>query len=429
MEPASINTEVFELPCAASVEKEGSITNSGRWAQWRYKAVDPPGEAKPDAEIMNEIFAAVKALYAADGDEAVFADPIQNLKWDYFDDPAKISDELANFLVDTVYKDTEYKAGDLVPNFVALADDGTTSSGNWLYCDAYTKEEGNLMTRRKASDPATDVIGLNLEWAWCWPLNRRIVYNRASVDPFGDPYDPDHAVIAWNPETGSWDGDVPDGGWPPLKNADGTDNPDSRLPYIMEPNGVGRVFGVNKMKDGPIPEHYEPMESPLDSNPMGHSQRANPAVLLCTSDLDLLAEAGSSTYPYVCSTYRVVEHWQTGVMTRWVPWLNELQPEMFVEMSEELAEEKGISNGERVTVKSIRGEVKAVAIVTKRFKPFTIQGQTVHQVGIPWCFGWVAPQMDKTRVSNANLLTPNVGDPNTRIPESKAFMVDVIKEA
>jgi formate dehydrogenase major subunit len=125
----------------------------------------------------------------------------------------------------------------------------------------------------------------------------------------------------------------------------------------------------------------------------------------------------------------MVEHWQTGVMTRWVPWLNELQPEMWVEMSEELAEEKGIANGERVKVRSIRGEVQAVAIVTKRFKPFTVQGQTVHQVGVPWCFGWVAPEIDNTRITNGNLLTPNVGDPNTRIPESKAFMVDVVKEA
>ncbi|UCG17381.1 MAG: formate dehydrogenase-N subunit alpha [Phycisphaerales bacterium] len=428
MDPANVQTEVFQLPCAASIEKEGSITNSGRWAQWRYKAIDPPGEAKPDAEIMNEIFAAVKALYEAEGTGAVFPDPILNVKWDYFDDPDKISDAIAKeingyFLVDS----GDYQAGDLVPNFVSLADDGTTSSGNWLYCDSYTKEEGNLMARRTRSDAATDVIGLNPEWAWCWPLNRRIVYNRASVDLFGQPYDSEHPVITWDGE--GWVGDVPDGGWPPLKNPDGIDNPDSRLPYIMEPNGVGRVFGVNKMADGPIPEHYEPLESPLASNPMGHGQRLNPTALLCDSDLDLVAPPADATYPIVCSTYRMVEHWQTGVMTRWTPWLNELQPEMFVEMSEELAAEKGIASGERVRVRSIRGEVQAVAIVTKRFKPFTIMGETVHQVGVPWCFGWYAPNPDNTRVTNGNLLTPNVGDPNTRIPESKAFMVDVVKEA
>ena len=163
---------------------------------------------------------------------------------------------------------------------------------------------------------------------------------------------------------------------------------------------------------------------------MGHTQRHNPVVFIPPAEeMSPLADPGGSEYPIVCSTYRVIEHWQTGVMTRSTPWLNELQPEMFVEMSEELATEKGIANGEHVRVKSIRGEVKAVAIVTKRFKPFTVEGQTVHQVGVPWCYGWALPTRDANRASSANLLTPNVGDPNTRIPESKAFMVDVIKEA
>jgi formate dehydrogenase major subunit len=184
------------------------------------------------------------------------------------------------------------------------------------------------------------------------------------------------------------------------------------------------------MADGPLPEHYEPLESPLATNPMGHPRRLNPAVYVPPEEeANAVATPGGSQYPIVCSTYRMVEHWQSGVMTRWVPWLFELQPEMFVEMSEELAAEKGIANGERVHVRSIRGDVQAVAIVTKRFKPFTIQGRTVHQVGVPWCFGWVAPAMDSTRETAGNLLTPNVGDPNTRIPESKAFMVDVVKEA
>ncbi|UCE58671.1 MAG: hypothetical protein JSU63_14655, partial [Phycisphaerales bacterium] len=318
-------------------------------------------------------------------------------------------------------------AGDLVTNFTKLADDGTTSSGNWLYCQSYNMD-GNNMARRTASDPAEDVIGLNAGWAWCWPINRRIIYNRASVDLYGTPYDATHPVISWTGE--GWTGDVPDGGWAPMKNEDGTDNPDSKLPFIMRGNGVGQIFG--SMTDGPVPEHYEPLESPLADNPLGHAQRLNPAVYVPPEDeMNPVATPGGTDYPYVCSTYRVTEHWQTGVMTRWTPWLNELQPEMFVEISEELATEKGIANGERVLVKSARetNGVGAVAIVTKRFKPFTIQGETVHQVGVPWCFGWVAPSMDATRVSSGNLLTPNVGDPNTRIPESKAFMVNIEKEA
>jgi len=202
----------------------------------------------------------------------------------------------------------------------------------------------------------------------------------------------------------------------------------------MQPDGVGKAFANTagaSTGDGPIPEHYEPAESPLAEHPFGAGHaRMNPAVFIPPADeMSPLAEPGGSNYPIVCSSYRVVEHWQTGVMTRWTPWLNELQPEMFVEMSEELAAGKGIANGERVLVRSIRGEVRAVAIVTKRFKPFTVQGETVHQVGIPWCYGWVAPNPDATRITSANLLTPNIGDPNTRIPESKAFMVDVVKEA
>ena len=434
MDPASIGTEVFQLPCAASMEKEGSVTNSGRWAQWRYKAADPPGEAMPDSEIMNELYQAVKALYQADG--GAFPDPILNSKWDYFTGaesaPRLLAKEINGyFLADAVYKGTAYSAGDLVPSFAALADDGTTSSGNWLYCNSYTDHDfntGNKMARRTRE---TSGIGLNPEWSWCWPVNRRIVYNRASVDLEGNPYDAARPVISWNGT--SWDGDVPDGGWKPMKTG-GVYNADSRLPFIMQPDGVGKVFANTtgaSTGDGPLPEHYEPLESPLVNHPFGAShERINPVVYIPPAgEMNPVAAPGSSEYPLVCSTYRMVEHWQTGVMTRWVPWLNELQPEMWVEISEDLAAIRGIANGERVRVRSARGEVKAVAIVTKRFKPFTIQGQTVHQVGIPWCFGWVAPQRDNTRITCANLLSPNVGDPNTRIPESKAFMVDVIKEA
>jgi len=431
MDPASIDTEVYELPAAASIEKEGSITNSGRWGQWRYKAIDPPGDAKPDAEILNELFTAVKNLYS-EGD--VFPEPILNLKWDYFADPALIAHEVAKEINGYHLVDSENgAAGDLVTNFTKLADDGTTSSGNWLYCQSYNMD-GNNMARQTASDPATDVIGLNAEWAWCWPINRRVIYNRASVDLKGAPWDAEHKVISWDPTlkegAGGWAGDVPDGGWAPMQNADGTDNPVSKLPFIMRRYGMGQIFGA--MTDGPFPEHYEPLESPLATNPMGYARRLNPAVVIPPAEeMSPVATPGGSDYPIVCSTYRVTEHWQTGVMTRWIPWLNELQPEMFVEMSEELAAEKSIANGDRVLVTGIRqpAGVQAVAIVTKRFKPFTIQGETVHQVGIPWSYGWVAPNPDATRVTCANLLTPNVGDPNTRIPESKAFMVDVVKEA
>ncbi len=436
MDPTQIGTEVFQLPAAASVEKEGSIINSGRWAQWRYKAVDAPGVAMPDAEIMNEIYVELCHLYETEG--GAFPDPLLNLKWDYFDgseSPARlIAKEINGYYLENFIEadGTEVQAGSLVPSFAKLRDDGKTSSGCWVYCASYTAADfaaGNKMARRIRE---TSGIGGNPEWAWAWPLNRRIVYNRASVDLYGQPYDPARAVITWDAANSKWVGDVVDGNYPPLKNADGTDNPAGRLPYIMEAEGIGRIFDIGKMAEGPFPEHYEPLESPLTTNPMGHGTRLNPTVFVPPAEeLNAVAEPGSTQYPIIGTTYRVVEHWQTGVMTRWVPWLNELQPEMFVEMSEELAAEKGIANGDRVRVKNARCPegIKAVAIVTKRFKPFTVMGKTIHEVGMPWCYGWLAPVRDATRVTSSNMLTPNVGDPNTRIPESKAFMVDVVKEA
>jgi len=438
-DPTTIATEVFQLPCAASVEKEGSITNSGRWAQWRYPAIDPPGAAMPDAEIMNEIFLAVKALYEAES--GVFPDPIVNLKWDYFgglDVPARlIAKEVNGYYLEDLTETnpdgttTDRLAGDLIPNFTKLRNDGKTSSGCWIFSGSYNGPDfdtGNLMARRTRE---TGGIGMHPQWAWSWPLNRRIIYNRASVNLKGEPYDPGRPVIRWDATQAKWIGDVVDGNYPPLQNADGTDNENGRLPYIMEPEGVGRVFDIGKMAEGPFPEHYEPAESPLAEHPFGASHvRMNPvAYIPPAEELSPLAAPGGAQYPIVCTTYRVVEHWQTGVMSRWSPWLYELQPDMFVEMSEELAAEKGIQQGEQVRVVSARSSVRAVAIVTKRFKPFAIQGRSIHHVGVPWCFGWLAPTRDLGRMGGGNRLTPNIGDPNTHIPESKAFMVDVVKEA
>jgi formate dehydrogenase major subunit len=410
VDPSKVGTEVFMLPCAASMEKEGSITNSGRWSQWRYKAVNPPGDARPDSEIMNAIYKRLKLLYTVEGDEAVFPDPITKLKWDYGDekvDTHAVAKEINGYDLTT---------GKLLPSFGACKDDGTTSSGNWLYCASYT-EKGNMAARRNGADPSG--IGLYSEWSWCWPVNRRIIYNRASVDINGNPWDKEHPVIQW---TGSgWKGDVPDGGWPPMVQQDKT-----RLAFIMKPEGRARLLGMG-LADGPFPEHYEPLECPIEKNPMS-SQRINPAIKLWNepevgSDMDK-AFSCDPRFPFVATTYRVTEHWQTGLMTRNQPWLVELQPQMFVEMSEELAKLKGIKNGEKCMVSSARGEVESVAIVTKRFKPFKIMGQTVHQVGLPWCYGWTAPPNGG---DSANLLTPSIGDANTMIPETKAFMVNVEK--
>ncbi|KIH78263.1 formate dehydrogenase [Geoalkalibacter ferrihydriticus DSM 17813] len=415
--PAEIDTEVFFLPAAAFFEKEGSVTNSGRLAQWRYEGAKPVGNSKPDGDMINELYFRIRQLYATEG--GAFPDPILNLSWNYgfklpngyipHIDPHVIAKEINGYFVeDKEIGGRLYKKGEQVPSFALLQDDGSTSSGNWLYCNSYT-EQGNMMARRGQKDPSG--IGLHPEWAWCWPVNRRIIYNRASVDGQGRPWDPKRPVIWW---TGNaWAGDVPDGGWRPMDDSAG------KKPFIMTADGVANLFAPG-LNDGPFPEHYEALECPLDKNPF-HNQRINPTIRLFPKDEYFSCD---TRYPYVASTYRVTEHWQTGVMTRNTPWLMEMQPQNFVELSVELGREKGIKNGDWCVVSSGRGKVEAVAVVTPRFKPFKVQNMTIHQVGLPYHYGWHSPKSG----DSANLLTPTIGDANTMIPETKAFMVNVEKK-
>jgi len=419
MDPKKIKTEVFQLPCAAFMEKEGSISNSGRWMQWRWKATNPPGDAMPDGEIMYDLFKKVRSLYAKD--KGVSPEPILNLKWDYETngkfDIHKVAKEINGYFLEDIpehpFDKKAYKKGTLVPSFVFLLDDGRTSSGNWIYSASYT-EAGNMAARRKKTDPTG--LGLYPEWAWAWPVNRRIIYNRASVDLEGNPRNPKRALLKWDAENKKWIGDVPDGPAPPM----GTQGV---YPFIMKPDGVSSIFGPG-LEDGPFPEHYEPLECPIEKNLMS-GQRINPAIKIFKGGPDTFATC-DPRYPFVCTTYRVTEHWQTGVLSRWLPWLIEAEPQLFCEMSKELAEVRGIKNGDKVVVQTERGKVEAVAIVTLRLKPFIIAGQTVHMIGLPYHYGWLHP---KDGGDSANLLTPTIGDANTMIPESKAFMANVTKLA
>jgi formate dehydrogenase major subunit len=396
------------------VEKEGSITNSGRWSQWRYQATKPPRGCKRDGDIMVELFEQVRELYQ---DGGAFPEPILNLRWDYvkngkFDAHAVAKLINGYFEKDATVKGKSFKKGTLVPSFGFLLADGSTSSGNWLYSHSYT-EKGNMAARRGKKDPTG--MGLYPEWSWCWPVNRRIIYNRAAVDRHGKPWSANKNILEW--QNGKWVGDVPDGGWPPML----VNEAKTKRPFIMKPDGVASVFGPGRV-DGPFPEHYEPLECPIKENLMS-GQYINPVTPIYDTDADAWATC-DPRFPFVCTTYRVTEHWQTGVLTRWQPWLLETQPQLFVEMSKELGELRGINNGDRCKVNSARGEVEAVAMVTGRFKPMAVAGQTIHQVGLPWCFGWLQPEDGG---DSANLLTPSTGDPNTRIPETKAFMVNVEK--
>jgi formate dehydrogenase major subunit len=452
VDSASIKTEVFFLPAAASFEKEGSVSNSGRWAQWRTAAVKPLGNSKPDAEIIHELFQKVKALYVKEG--GALPEPLTNLTWNYgfkrADGTIKAVDihavakEINGYFLEDVEdkpkplkpgekappppppgspKKLLGKKGELVGGFAQLQADGSTSCGSWIYCQSYN-EKGNMMARRVKKDPTG--LGMFPEWAWCWPVNRRIIYNRASCDPAGKPYNPKKAVVYWNPNAvlptgalGAWVGDVPDGPWPPMAN-----EKEGKKPFIMRADGVAAIFGPG-LKDGPFPEHYEPVECPVPEN-FFSKQMTNPASKVF-SDANIKEDVLATCdvrFPLVATTYRVTEHWQTGVMTRNTPWLLELQPRQFCEISVELGKEKSISNGDIIEVSSARGKIEAVAMVTARIKPFKIGDKIVHEVGLPWCFGWHTPGVGDA----ANLLTPTAGDANTMIPETKAFMVGIARK-
>ena len=427
MTPENIKTEVFSLPACTWVEKEGSITNSGRWMQWRYMGPRPLGQSRSDGHIITELGHRLKALYAKGG---TYPEPMRNLKWDYSTngefDPHKVAREINGyFLEDVKIKNQIYKKGALVPSFVHLQDDGRTSSGNWLYCNSYT-EEGNKSERRGPQD-APNKIGNYPQFAWAWPLNRRIIYNRAAVDLKGRPWNAKNWVVRFDGKVkggkydgGQWVGDVIDGGGQPLQHPDGSVNKAGRYPFIMRTHGVGQIYGPG-LKDGPFPEHYEPLESPIAKNYMS-SQRRNP-LMRYEKSLDLPATA-DPRFPIICTTYRLTEHWMT--VTQAVPWNRSLQPQVFVEMSHELAALKKIQNGERVLVENTRGRLECTALLTHRFKPMRIVDQTVHVVGIPWHFGW-RRQTGGTDES-VNVLVAFAIDPDSEIPEYKAFMVDVIKK-
>jgi len=395
---SDIQTEVLYLPSTHWIEREGSFTNSGRWAQWKEQAIDPPPGVRSDTWILSELFWRVKERYQSDG--GAYHEGVQAMTWSYLNPRLPTLEELAKEI-----NGYDLGSGKLLSSFGQLADDGTTTSGNWLYCGSFT-EAGNQMARRNTADPTG--LGFHHEWAWNWPLNRRVLYNRASADGQGKPWDPTRAGIQWNGR--EWIGDVPDYGK--------TTPPDSKGAFIMTEEGVARLF-TRGLKDGPFSEHYEPAESPT-ANLLHEGVATNPAVVWYDGVKETLAN-GDDEFPYPCCIYRVVE--REHFVTSNVPYLVEAMPDFFVELPVELAEEKGIANGSRVRVWSKRGEVEGVAIVTKRIRPLTVNGKPTYTVGVPIHWGFVGI----TKGSMANDLSPFIGDANTRCPEFKAFLVNVEK--
>ena len=412
VDPSKIQTEVIQLPSTCFAEDEGALVNSGRWLQWHWPGATPPGEAKTDTWIMAQIFLRVKALYEKEG--GAFSDPITKLYWPYKDPNDPLAEELARelngYVVETVTDPSDptkvlLEKGKQVAAFGVLRDDGTTACGCWIYSGCFT-EAGNNMARRDNKDP--DETGAYSNWAFSWPANRRILYNRASADLEGKAWDPTRKLIEWDGT--KWAGyDVPD----IAVNA----KPSEVGPFIMNQEGTARLFARGLMRDGPFPVHYEPFESPVQ-NVVAPKVRGNPVARVFRGDMEQFGEA--KEFPYAATSYRLTEHfhfWTKHVRPNAV-----VQPEFFVEISEQLAKEKGITSGGWVRVWSKRGSVKAKAVVTKRITPLTCDGKTVHVVGVPlhWGFTGVAK-----KGFGPNSLTPYVGDANIETPEYKAFPVDI----
>lgn len=412
--PASIATEVFRLPSTCFAEENGSIVNSGRWLQWHWKGADGPGEAMTDGEILSGILLRLRRLYASEG--GACPEQVLNMRWDYLNPQQPTAEEVAMEnngkaladIPDPVTGAIKVKKGQQLSTFADLRDDGTTSSGCWIFAGSWT-EQGNQMARRDNADPSG--LGNTPGWAWAWPLNRRILYNRASADPDGNPWDANRRLLSW--DGSKWSGiDVADYSTAPPGSETG--------PFIMQPEGMGRLFALDKLADGPFPEHYEPFETPLGTNPLHPAVVSNPAARIFRDDL--LQMGSADKFPYVATTYRLTEqfhYWTKHALLNAIA-----QPEQFVEIGETLASQLGISAGDTVKVTSNRGYIKAKAVVTKRIRTLQVAGKAVDTIGIPihWGYEGVAK-----KGFIANTLTPFVGDANTQTPEFKAFLVNVEK--
>lgn len=412
VETAKIQTEVIQLPTTCFAEDTGSLTNSGRQLHWHWAGGTPPGEAKHDAWIMAQIYLRLKALYQKEGGPV--PEPILNLTWNYKDPGEPTPEELAKEMNGSVLEDVMdpndptkvvLAKGKQVASFAFLRDDGKTDCACWIYSGCYT-EAGNMMARRDNSDP--DETGAFAKWAWSWPVNRRILYNRASADINGKPWDESRKLLWWNGTT--WTGyDVPD--------IVPTAKPDVVGPFIMNPEGTARLFTRGMMRDGPFPTHYEPFESPV-VNVIAPKIRGNPVARVFKGDMEQFGDV--KEFPYAATSYRLTEHFH--FWTKHVQMNASVQPEFFVEISEQLAKEKNIKSGGWVRVWSKRGSVKAKAVVTKRIAPLTCDGKTVHIVGIPLHWGFTGAAK---KGFGPNSLTPYVGDANIETPEYKAFLVDI----
>jgi formate dehydrogenase major subunit len=424
--PADIKTEVFLIPTAGPGEKEGTFTNTQRLLQYHDKAIDPPNDARSDLWFLYHLGRRLKHLYRDSinpRDEG-----LRNLTWDYLperpDPEYRINDEPSAEKV--LMEVNGYTVSDhkQVPDYERLKDDGSTACGVWIYSGVFPAP-GQNMARRRNRTPGNYV---EPEWGFAWPGNRRILYNRASADPAGKPWSERKKYIWWDAGAGSWSGlDVPDF---PLKKAPDTKAKDQGSgidlhsgsdPFTLKADGRAWLFAPSGLKDGPLPTHYEPLESPIINDL--YPRQDSPVAKRMRRKDNPISPPGDPQYPYVVTTYRVTEQYTSGSMSRWNSWLSELMPEMFAEISPELAAEKGIENLDWVVVSTPRNQIECKALVTRRMSPLRHNGKIIHEVGLPYHWGY------KGLVTGAmaNDLVALSEEPNVYIQEDKALTCNLRK--
>ena len=417
VDPKTVGVEVFFMPAALVAEKDGTFTQTQRMVQWHDKSVDPPDDARSDAWFVYHLGRRIKELYKDSTDPRDKL--IQAMTWDY-----GTEGDREEPIIDNVLREINgYTVADREPinSFVKLKEDGTTACGAWIYCGIYANGENQAKNREFGEAPHS-------KWGWAWPLNRRVLYNRASADPSGKPWSERKKLVWWDEEQEKWDGiDVPD--FEPAKHPDYRAKPSAtgqaaisgNSPFIVNADGKGWLFAPGGLKDGPLPVHYEPLESPVQN--IMYKQQFDPGVKKYDRPDNPYNKPMDPRYPYSITTYRLTEHHTTGAMSRWIPWLGELQPESFAEISTELAAEKGIENLDEVTVITSRGKLHTKALVTDRIPVYDFDGQKLHTIGLPYHFG---PNGLVTG-GFVNDLMPVSLEANVSIHEAKAFTCNMEK--
>jgi formate dehydrogenase major subunit len=427
-----IDTEVFFFPAAGYAEKEGAFTNTQRLLQWREKAVDPPGDCRSDAWFIHQL--ALRLIAKARASDDPIDEPLRALDWWYPEDEQgepKMEAVLAEINgwktksrpgADGVFgqdREGQPHHGSQIDSYEELKDDGSTACGCWIYSGVFGRDGVNKANARQSRDY------LGHGWGFSWPSDRRIIYNRASAKPSGDPWSDRKKLVWW--ESGNWTGiDVPDfkrdkrPDYEPQDRQRGLDGQRGDAPFILHEDGLGWMYVPKGLQDGPLPTHYEPLESPVRS--ALYSRDTNPVVNWFTRAENRFAPPGDPRFPFVLTTYRLTEHHTGGGMTRFLSHLSELQPEMFAELSPELAQELRIRNGDYICLLTLRGAIEALALVSRRIRPMKLNGKTVHQVAVPFHFGAAGP----LRGNAANNLVAISGEPNVTIMESKALLCNII---